>query len=87
MKELKIQLNHNLYVGSESKIISVQAEAGDSFDLTDVKHWPWFKDAGWYTISIIDHDKDIVRSTSQSVDNIDHMVNIINQLNETVDNY
>lgn len=87
MKELRIQLNHNLYVGSESKIISAQAEAGDSFDFTDVKHWPWFKDAGWYTISITDHDKDIVRSASQSVDNIDHMVNIINQLNETVDNY
>lgn len=87
MKELRIQLNHNLYVGNESKIISVQAESGESFDLTEAKSWPWFKDAGWYTISITDHDKDIVRSTSQSVDNIDHMVSIINQLNETVDNY
>ena len=87
MKELRIQLNHNLYVGSESKIISVQADDDDSFDLTEVKSWPWFKDAGWYTISITDHDKDIVRSASQSVDNIDHMVKIINQLNEAVDSY
>lgn len=87
MKELRIQLNHNLYVGSESKIISVQAEAGDNFNLTEVKHWPWFKDAGWYTISITDHDKDIVRSVSQSVNNIDHMVKIINQLNEAVDSH